>query len=193
MSTAMWRFHDAAMERAALIYTFARSTVEDTPAGSSVYSRQLPLLIDLVHEFCFSARKAIERAERYRPGTIQSLQALKLHPGEKELELSEFETPKTLPLTQESLWWVLGRIIHSKETFVAYRTLDIVVTNQKTGAHYAISQPVAFGFSSDRDSDRIDHYVGLERLATSYVSGVSYQIEEAIGARNHPARKRDDA
>lgn len=26
MSTAMWRFHDAALERAALIYTFARST-----------------------------------------------------------------------------------------------------------------------------------------------------------------------
>lgn len=116
MATAMWRFHDAALERAALIYTFARSTNEDTAEGYSIYGRQLVMLIDLVHEFCFNARRAIERAERYRPGVIASVQALKVHYGETELDLSPYESPSRIPLSQESFWWVLGRIIHSKET-----------------------------------------------------------------------------
>ncbi len=78
MMTAMWWFHDAALERAALIYTFACSKNEDTPEGYAVYGRQLPMLVDLVHEFCFNARRAIERAERYRPGVIQNLQKFDL-------------------------------------------------------------------------------------------------------------------
>ena len=131
MATAMWRFHDAALERAALIYTFARSTNEDTPEGYAIYGRQLPMLIDLVHEFCFNARRAIERAEKYRPGIIANLQALRVHYGKQELVLSELDHPRTVPLTQESFWWVLGRIIHSKETQVMYRTVDVVVTMRR--------------------------------------------------------------
>lgn len=186
MATAMWRFHDAALERAALIYTFARSTSEDTPEGYAIYCRQLPMLIDLVHEFCFNARRAIERAEKYRPGIIASLQALKVHYGKQELVLSELDHPRAVPLTQESFWWILGRIIHSKETGVIYRTVDVVVTNQATGRQYSIRQPAALGFSSDRDGDQINHYVELESLVTPYVGGISHRIEEAINARNNP-------
>lgn len=188
MATAMWRFHDAALERAALIYTFARSTNEDTPEGYAIYGRQLSMLIDLVHEFCFNARRSIERAEKYRPGIIASLQTLKVHYGRQELALSEFDHPKSIPLTQESYWWVLGRIIHSKETQVMYRTVEVVVTNKQTGRHHSVRQPVAFGFSSDRDSDRINHYIELESFVTLYVGGISDQISEAISARNNPAQ-----
>jgi hypothetical protein len=188
MATAMWRFHDAALERAALIYTFARSTNEDTPEGYAIYGRQLPMLIDLVHEFCFNARRAIERAEKYRPGIIANLLALKVHYGKQELVLSEFDHPKTILLTQESYWWVLGRIIHSKETQVIYRTVDVVITNEQTGRHHCIRQPVAFGFSSDRDSDRINHYIDLESFVTPYAGGISHQVTEAINARNYPTR-----
>lgn len=188
MATAMWRFHDAALERAALIYTFARSTNEDTPEGSVIYGRQLPMLIDFVHEFCFNARRAIERAEKYRPGIIESLQTLKVHYGKQELALSELDHPKSIALTQESYWWVLGRIIHSKETQVMYRTVEVVVTNKQTGRHHCIRQPVAFGFSSDRDSDRINYYIELESFVTPYVGRISQQISEAISARNNPAQ-----
>lgn len=192
MMTAMWRFHDAALERAALIYTFARSTNEDTPEGYAIYGRQLPILIDLVHEFCFNARRAIERAEHYRPGIIQNLQKLRLHYGKTELALSSLDHPRLLPLTQESFWWVLGRIIHSKETQVIYRTVDVVVTNERTGRHHCIRQPVAFGFSSNRDSDLINHYVELESFVTPYVGGISNQIGEAISARNNPPAPHND-
>ena len=188
MATAMWRFHDAALERAALIYTFARSTNEDTPDGYAIYVRQLPMLIDLVHEFCFNARRAIERAEKYRPGIIASLQATKVHYGKQELALSELDHPTSIPLTQESYWWVLGRIIHSKETQVVYRTVEVVITNKQTGRHHCIRQPVAFGFSSDRDSARINHYIELESFVTPYVARISQQISEAISARNNPAQ-----
>ena len=188
MATAMWRFHDAALERAALIYTFARSTNKDTPDGCAIYVRQLPMLIDLVHEFCFNARRAIERAEKYRPGIIASLQATKVHYGKQELALSELDHPTSIPLTQESYWWVLGRIIHSKETQVVYRTVEVVITNKQTGRHHCIRQPVAFGFSSDRDSARINHYIELESFVTPYVARISQQISEAISARNNPAQ-----
>ncbi|MBC8741336.1 hypothetical protein F6X40_32655 [Paraburkholderia sp. UCT31] len=183
--TAMWRFHDAALERAALIYTFARSTIEDTPEGYAIYSRQLPMLIDTVHEFCFNARRAIERAEKCRPGIIANLQALKVHSGRGELSLSELDHPKSITLTQESFWWVLGRIIHSKETQVIYRTVNVVITNESTGRHHSVSQPVAFGFSSNRDSDRINHFIELESFVTPYAGGISYQIEQAIQIRNN--------
>lgn len=182
--TAMWRFHDAALDRATLIYTFARSTTEDTPEGYAIYGRQLPILIDLVHEFCFNARRAIERAEKCKPGIIANLQALKIHFGRAELFLSDLDYPKSIPLTQESFWWVLGRIIHSKETGLVYRTVDVAVTDQHTGRRHSVRQPVAFGFSSDRDNDRIDHYIDLESFVTPYVGGISHQIEQAIHARN---------
>lgn len=184
--TAMWRFHDAALERATLIYTFARSTTEDTPTAYAIYRRQLPMLIDIVHEFCFNARRAIERAEKHQPGLIASLQELKTNYGKSELALSELDTPKSIALTQESFWWVLGRIIHSKETQVIYRTVDVIFTDQRTGRHHTINQPVAFGFSSDRDSDRINHFIELESFALSYVGFASRQIEQAIRVRNSP-------
>jgi hypothetical protein len=187
MATAMWRFHDAAMERAALIYTFARSTYEDTPWGYAIYGRQLAMFIDLVHEFCFNARRAIERAEKYRPGIIANVQALKIHYDRSELELSKFEQPSKSPLTEESFWWVLGRIIHSKETHIVYRTLDVVITDEARGRLHSIMQPVAFGFSSDRDDDRIDHFVELEAFVLLYVRGIAHQIEEAVRTRNYPA------
>lgn len=186
MATAMWRFHDAALERATLIYTFARSTNEDTPDGYVIYCRQLPMLIDLLHEFCFNARRAIERAEKYRPGIIASLQKMKVHYGKQELALSELDHLKSIPLTQESYWWVLGRIIHSKETQVIYRTIEVVVTDEQTGRHHCIQQPVAFGFSSDKDGDHINHYIELEAFVTPYVGGISHQISEAINVRNNP-------
>lgn len=191
--TAMWRFHDAALERATLIYTFARSTSDDTPEGYAIYLRQLPMMIGLVHEFCFNARRAIERAEKYRPGIVASLQALKVHYGKTELALSELDHPKSVTLTQESFWWVLGRIIHSKETQVIYRTVEAVVTDQRTGRHHTIRQPVAFGFSSDRDSDRINHFIELESFVRPYVCGISHQIETAIQARNYPSAIGGDA
>ena len=184
VATALWRFHNAALERAVFVYTCARSTIEGTPAGFTVYERQLVMLIDLVHEFCFNARRAIERADRYRPGTLADAQRLRVHSSEAELKLSDFDMPKTIPLTQESFWWVLGRIIHSKETHVVYRTLDIVIDDERTGNHHSIEQPVAFGFSSDRDSDHIDHYVLLESLVMPYLGRVAHHVEEAIRVRN---------
>jgi hypothetical protein len=186
MATAMWRFHDAALERAALIYTFSRSTNEDSPAEYAIYGRQLAMLIDLMHEFCFNARRVIERAEKYSPGVIAEVQALKIHHGKTELELSQFENPSLIPLTQESFWWVLGRIIHSKETQVVYKTVKVVITSEATGRHHSITQPVAFGFSSDRDSDRINHFIELEAFAMGYVRYVAPRIEAAIYARNNP-------
>ncbi len=149
------------------------------------------MLIDLVHEFCFNARRAIERAEKYRPGIIARLQAYKAHGSTDELVLSNIDRtfhPEPIYLTNESFWWILGRIIHSKETEVIYRTVKVVFTNEATGQHYTIKQPAAFGFSSDRDGEKINHYVEFEALVIPYVGFISGWIEEAISIRNNPNR-----
>lgn len=182
-STAMWRFHDAAMERAALMYTFSRSTYEEAPGCYEIYGRQLVKIMDTVHEFCFNARRAIERAEEYLPGIVESLEALKIH-HEIKLELSGLDSPESISLTQKRFLWVLGRIIHSRETQVIYRTEGIVTTNERSGAHHSIQQPVGFAFSSDYDSKDLDHYVHLESLSLFYVRNVAPGIESAINARN---------
>jgi hypothetical protein len=198
MGTALWRLHDAALERAALIYTFARSTSEDSPAGHAIYGRQLATLIDLIHEFCFNARRAIERAETCRPGMIEELQNMDVHGGKQSLELSELDYPRVIALSQESYWWVLDRLVHSPETHVVYRTVEAIsidhVSGSATGWHNTatgyqngyrtINQPVAVGFCSDRDSDRIDQYVELEGLVMHYIGRIGFEIEEAIRTRN---------
>lgn len=190
--TAIWRLHEAALDRATLIYTFTRSTSEDTPTGYTIYSRQLPMLIDLVHEFCFYARRAIERTEKYRPGIIANLRVLNLHAGKPELSLSKWDHPSSIALTQESFWWVLGRIIHSKETQIIYRTVDVVITNQSSGRHHTISQPIAFEFSSDYDNDLICHYIELESFVALYINSISHQIEQVIQTRNSPLKSISD-
>jgi len=184
MSTAIWRFHDAALERATLIYTFSRSTYEDIPASYQIYVRQLVTLIDLVHQFCFNARRALERAEKHRPGIISYAQDL-LASGTPKIALSVFDKTQTIIPTKESFWWCLGRIIHSKDTQVIYRTVGHGPSHARRPGR-AIRQPVAFGFSSDRDSDQIDHYVELERFVLLYVSGIAPRIEESISGRNNP-------
>lgn len=186
MASAMWRYHDAALERAALIYTFARSTSEDSAVGVAIHTRQLAMLTSLVHEFCFNACLAIERAELRRPGIMADLQSLDLHGGKQELVLMHPDYPKTIALTQQSYWWVLGRLLHSKQTHVVYRIVETVLPGEggHSDRHRLINQPVAIGFASDRDSDRIDRYVELESLATLYVAGIASEIEKAITARN---------
>ena len=67
-----------------------------------------------------------------------------------------------------------------------YRTVDVLIDNEATGRQHSVQQPVAFGFSSDRDSDRIDNYVHLESLTLRYVGGIAHYVEGAIGARNNP-------
>ncbi|HSG23262.1 MAG TPA: hypothetical protein VLA64_09950, partial [Azonexus sp.] len=91
---------------------------------------------------------------------------------------------KSVRLTQESLWWILGRIIPSRETLVLFREVELVITSLTTGAHFTIEQPVGFRFASDNDNDGVFHNLHLESLAKCYLSDVTPMIESAIRARN---------
>jgi len=180
-ATAVWRFHQAAFERAVLIYTFSRSTSGEPGAGD-VSTQQLVMLIDIVHHFCFNARKAIERADENRPGTVAEARRLRVN-YEAQLALDSVQG-KSVNLTQVGLWWVLGRIIHSRDTQVLYREIDLIITNQETGSHFVIEQPVGFKFASDNDADGVFHCLHLESLAKCYLRDVTPMIEEAIRKRN---------
>ena len=192
VGTALWRFHDTAMEHATLIYTFTRSTYEDAPGLFDIYQRQLVRLIDLIHEFAFNARRAIERAEAHDPGIVKAATAYSVHYGMTDLTLSKFEEPSSLSLTQESLWWVLGRIIHSKQTHLLQKTVDVIITNPISGRHHSIFQPVAFQFASDRDTGSVTHCVHLQSLVEAYVRGFAHRIEGAVIKRNRPDVKTTD-
>lgn len=180
-ATAVWRFHQAALEQAVLIYTFSRSTSGEPGVGDAP-TQQLVMLIDIVHRFCFNARKAIERADVDRPGTVAEARRAQVN-YETQLPLDSCHG-ESVNLTQEGLWWILGRIIHSRDTQVLHREIDLIITNHETGAHFVIEQPVGFKFASDNDADGVYHCLHLESLAKCYLRDITPKIEEAIRKRN---------
>ena len=87
-------------------------------------------VIDTFHEFCYFLRKLIERtnqveeAKKYMPHGGQT-KATVNKGGIDEIEVS---------LCQKSLWWILGRVIHSKEVMIlgGDKTNLIVYSDGKT-------------------------------------------------------------
>lgn len=184
--TALWRYHDAALDRASLILTFSRSEYEDSGGLYDLHLRQTIRLIDLVHEFCFNARRAVERAERYKPGVLRKAQELLVHHFQREIQTDCLDPKAVIRLTDQCFWWILGRIIHSRDTMVVKRTDRIVFDDSSgTGRHWSVFQPVALAFESDRDDPDESHHVHLESLVRAYVLGLSRDIEQAIATRNH--------
>ena len=64
------KHREAALNAGALIVAIARCSLNAREPLYRLHDRQARRLIDLLHEFAFHARKAIELAERFEPGII---------------------------------------------------------------------------------------------------------------------------
>lgn len=172
------------MDKATIIIAISRSHFIDREDLYSLDLRQTTLLIDLLHEFSFVARKAIERADKHSPGVIDYTKNLIVHHPWTVNELST--NWKQCPtLTQQKFWWIANRIVHSRDTLVKHR--DIILPVELWPAPSMITSqwtPTCFGFQSDYDNDREMHYVHIESYIKAYVGGISPKIEHAIEKRN---------
>lgn len=71
-------------------------------------------VIDLLHEYCFVLRKLIERA-----GKVDRAKKIYPHEYKSPCTINRGGTDeREVELCANSLWWILGRVIHSKSVMV---------------------------------------------------------------------------
>jgi hypothetical protein len=182
---ALWRHYEAAAEAAASVVALSRSTMTDREPLYSLNSRQRLQLVDLLHAFAYNGRRTIELADELEPGTVDLAKAMSVRPYEVhkvELEIGE----DAQPLTDESLWWVLGRIIHARELRIHYKE------DAEVGTEWAAAPDItmywtaaAFSVRSDYDGADDRHCVLIDDLVAAYVI-LKDRIGKAIAAAGFP-------
>ncbi len=174
---ALWRHHEAAIEAAAFLLAIARCRVTDREPAIGFVERQRLQAIDLLHEFSYNARRAIELAEAHDKGIIAQATKLSVRPPNRpnvQLAIEDDEHE----LADESLWWVLGRIIHSQELRIHYREEAEVGTEWAAAPSITEYQTaVAFAVRSHYDGADARHFVLIEELLCSFL-----QLRERIAA-----------
>lgn len=122
--------------------------------------------MELLHEFCYHARKTIELSETLVPGTTQRANTIKLFETEINLGLEGF-----VPVVDKSLWWILNRVIHSREVRVLDHE-DIEVGTKWAAAPRitGYATPMVFCVQSDKDSSDTWHHAGIEQLIEAFVT-----------------------
>jgi len=91
-------------------------------------------------------------------------------PGYNE-RVAEMGMEGSVPLADESLWWVLGRVIHSRDVLVREREV-VEVSSAWAAAPHTTSywSPVVFAVSSDRDGGMDRHHVQAERVVETFLA-----------------------
>ena len=173
----LWRHLNAAADAAALLAALTRYRVTDREAMHALTTRQEYQLLDLLHTFAYNARRSIELADEYDGGLRDRAANFSLPGiGESEIQLGIGED--AVPLTDQSLWWVLGRIIHSRELRV-HALEDAEVGNRGRVSMY--QTPVAFSVRSDHDKPGIVHFAKIERLLEAFLL-LTGRFENALKA-----------
>ena len=121
-------------------------------------------VIDTFHEYCFFLRKLIERT-----GQVKKAQDHIPHTGTKKVMINkggidEFEAV----LCDKSLWWILGRVIHSKEVRVlGGDTSNLIVYPDGKTREYDDGM-CYLEVSSDYDNDGESHFLHIPSLVRAY-------------------------
>lgn len=169
-SISVWRHYDAALESAALIAAISRARFTDRePLYALLYRCELHL-IDLLHDFAYNGRRAIELAEEYEVGIIDHAKGVKLPGfGETHVQLEIMEESR--PLADQSVWWVLGRIIHSRSLTIHYFEDPEVGTEWARAPNITeYRTPIAFAVRSDYDGLDERHYAKVESLVAGFLA-----------------------
>ena len=128
-------------------------------------------LLEALHSFAFNARKALELADVVTPGIIARAQKLMLAPPTELATKDLVEDVGAATHTPESLWFVLGRVIHSQHIEVADAE-DVEVGSAWAAAPKTTSYwtPLVFAVRSDRDPPEGIHYVEPKRLVAAFLA-----------------------
>jgi hypothetical protein len=166
---AIWRHHEASLEKASLLVALSRCRMTDREPLFELRARQGVQLIELLHEFCYHARKTIEIAETYKSGAINNAKTITML-GYDEWPQADLDIGEdAVPLTDQSLWWLLGRVIHSQEITVHEQQ------EAEVGSKWAAAPnitcywtPTVLSVRSGFDGPDKRHYVYAERLVEAY-------------------------
>ncbi|WP_337171750.1 hypothetical protein [Gemmatimonas aurantiaca] len=179
----LWRHLDAAADAAATLAALVRFRVTDREPIFVLKIRQQYQLVDLLHTFAYNARRAIEIANDYNPGIRQHADFIKLTGFEEtHVELGIGEDAR--PLAEKSLWWVLNRIVHSRELQV-YKKEEAEVGHR--GRIIMYQTPVVFAVRSDFDGSDVQHYAKFERLLEAFLA-LTEKFEETLAAAGFEVR-----
>jgi hypothetical protein len=153
-------YREKALSRAALLSALATSKLDGPTRLHELKARQDDLVVDLLHEFAFSARKYIELA---------TTAGIPLRPEAERKELllgSPVGGADPLGSSSfQSLWWVLGRIIHSEHLAVSRQSTWVDGTVPPRFLEHAW----AFEVRSDHDAPETVHFVFLEFMLERFV------------------------
>lgn len=163
---ALWRHYEAAQENGGLLVALARHRVTDREPLYELRARQSAQLLELLHDFSYHARKTLELAEAHRPGIVERAKVVQLLKHGPEADLG-IEDP--VPLTDQSLWWLLGRVIHSRAVTIHERH-DVVVGSPwaappRTTSYWTLA---VVGVQSDLDGPDATHCFYVEQLVEAF-------------------------
>ena len=162
------RYYEKAKDSASLLIAISRCKIANYESLFLFRDRQKAQAVELIHDFAYSARKAIEIAELFSPGIKELSDQISLAPY--GIESVEIEIAKeALPLCKQTLWWVLGRIVHSQDLIVLDQQ-SIEYVREPKGVPTSINYytPVLFGVHSDFDKGNSINYLYIEQLAFSF-------------------------
>lgn len=178
----LWRYHDRSMEIATQLLAFSRMAVRDRGVFWHLKIRWNIQIENLMHDFCYAVRKGIELTAKVHPEISDLAKTCFPH---EEGGFVKILGEGRIQLCDRSFWWIVNRIIHSRDTFVKDQTIQEYVSPEPP--HYITNtfSPKFFGFFSDLDQDKEFRYVETEELLQCYL-GV---IEPVIAAELEKWRK----
>jgi hypothetical protein len=158
------RYREQALNAAALIAALATARLDGPTRLRDLADRQDDQLADLLHDFAYKARKAIELAIRAgapirEVAEANSIMGIPQHESKDKAEDDD-------ELGMYSLLFVLGRIIHSDHFTVERGQVPLNVG--ETVIHH--EAPWGFIVRSDRDAPTASHFIFIEFLMERFLA-----------------------
>jgi hypothetical protein len=170
--TSLRHHFERALDHAAILLALSDHQLTDRDPSYGLRARQRVQLSDHLHLFSFHARKAIELADLVSAASNLPL----AKPGDvppKEI----VEEMGVVTHTTKDLWFVLNRIIHSKELGIGEAETKTVVGPDWAPSPRLTSYwtPSVFSVRSDRDGVDEQHWVEPKHLIAAFL-----QLEPAF-------------
>ncbi len=176
--SALARYHDRCLEAAIGLDAFSRlkihshfdMQIDDGP-------RMAVRMITDIHDFAVNARKAIEVSEEFKTGALEAAKSVKLKSSGQWFET---ELGDGVMMVDQPFWWVICRLVHSRETLVVEQITELDATQNRI---YSERRSRFFAFRSDYDSSDSINHIEIEALTASYRGTIGPLVEQAISAR----------
>lgn len=178
--STLWRYNDKSLANATQILALSNLSIVDREPAYNLRVRWEIQIQDTMHDFCYTVRKAIEISEKVGSGAQSEAADVSLHSEAEGLNV-EIGPDEEIELCDRSFWWVINRIIHSREAKVQERS-EILVGEPWGLPHQTSSrlEPKYFAFRSDYDDEGDLHYISIERLVNIFISRIEPMISNEL-------------